>query len=144
MSLTAISVCCILVLAVVIFYWYRNITIDNVNKANQNVLVNTETVFINYEEIVQNYAMDFYRNPNINALMMNGDTSWSDQLYSALSQIRGALVVNQYMENAYIMGVDEPVAMFENLPLSPESSWSCSRECGITSLLSHLFCGRQP
>ncbi|MEK3766922.1 helix-turn-helix domain-containing protein [Paenibacillus sp. FSL R5-0887] len=121
MSLTAISVCCILVLAVVIFYWYRNITIDNVNKANQNVLVNTETVFTNYEEIVQNYAMDFYRNPNINALMMNGDTSWSDQLYSALSQIRGALVVNQYMENAYIMGVDEPVAMFENLPLSPES-----------------------
>ncbi|WP_233475982.1 hypothetical protein [Paenibacillus sonchi] len=121
MSLTAISVCCILVLAVVIFYWYRNITIDNVNKANQNVLVNTETVFINYKEIVQNYAMDFYRNPNINALMMNGDTSWSDQLYSALSQIRGALVVNQYMENAYIMGVDEPVAMFENLPLSPES-----------------------
>lgn len=121
MSLTAISVCCILVLAVVIFYWYRNITIDNVNKANQNVLVNTETVFINYKEIVQNYAMDFYRNPNINALMMNGDTSWSDQLYSALSQIRGALVVNQYMENAYIMGVKEPVAMFENLPLSPES-----------------------
>lgn len=121
MSLTAISVCCILVLAVVIFYWYRNITIDNVNKANQNVLVNTETVFINYKEIVQNYAMDFYRNPNINALMMNGDTSWSDQLYSALSQIRGALVVNQYMENAYIMGVNEPVAMFENLPLSPES-----------------------
>ncbi|KWX71163.1 helix-turn-helix domain-containing protein [Paenibacillus jilunlii] len=120
-SLTAISVCCILVLAVVIFYWYRNITIDNVNKANQNVLVNTETVFINYKEIVQNYAMDFYRNPNINALMMNGDTSWSDQLYSALSQIRGALVVNQYMENAYIMGVEEPVAMFENLPLSPES-----------------------
>lgn len=120
-SLTAISVCCILVLAVVIFQWYRNITIDNVNKANQNVLINTETVFMNYKEIVQNYAMDFYRNPNINTLMMNGDTGWSDQLYSALSQIRGALVVNQYMENAYIMGVNEPVAMFENLPLSPES-----------------------
>ncbi|WP_157643632.1 AraC family transcriptional regulator [Paenibacillus camerounensis] len=121
MSLTTISVCCILVLAVVIFFWYRNISIANVNKANRNVLLNTETVFKNYKEIVQNYTMDFYANPNINALMMNGDTSWSDQLYSALSQIKGALVVNQYLENAYIFGVDEPVAMFENMPLSPES-----------------------
>ncbi|WP_438495251.1 helix-turn-helix domain-containing protein [Paenibacillus sp. IHBB 3054] len=121
MSLTLISVGCILVLAVVIFYLYRNISIDNVNKANQNVLLNTETVYMNYKEIVQNYTMDFYANPNINALMMNGDTSWSDQLYSALSQIRGALVVNQYLENAYIIGTNEPVAMFENLPLSPES-----------------------
>ncbi|UQZ35801.1 hypothetical protein C2I18_21080 [Paenibacillus sp. PK3_47] len=121
MSLTMISVCCILVLAVVIFYLYRNISIDNVNKANQNVLLNTETVYMNYKDIVQNYTMDFYANPNIHALMMNGDTSWSDQLYSALSQIRGALVVNQYLENAYIFGTQEPVAMFENMPLSPES-----------------------
>lgn len=121
LSLTMISVCCILVLAVVIFSLYRNISIDNVNKANQNVLLNAESVFTNYKEIVQNYTMDFYANPNINALMMSGDTSWSDQLYSALSQIRGALVVNTYMENAYIFGVDEPVAIFENLPLSPAS-----------------------
>lgn len=121
MSLTLISVCCILVLAVVIFYLYRNISIDNVNKANQNVLLNTETVYMNYKDIVQNYTMDFYGNPNISSLMMNGDTSWSDQLYSALSQIRGALVVNQYLENAYIFGTSEPVAMFENMPLSPES-----------------------
>ncbi|MHA6534719.1 AraC family transcriptional regulator [Paenibacillus sp. BAC0078] len=121
MSLTLISVGCILVLAVLIFYLYRNISIENVNKANQNVLLNTETVFTNYKEIVQNYSMDFYANPNINSLMINGDTSWSDQLYSALSQIRGALVVNQYLENAYIFGVDEPVAMFENMPLSPDS-----------------------
>lgn len=120
-SLTTISVCCILVLAVVIFFWYRNISIANVNKANRNVLLNTETVFMNYKEIVQNYTMDFYANPNINALMLSGDTGWSDQLYSALSQIKGALVVNQYLENAYIFGVDEPVAMFENMPLSPES-----------------------
>ncbi|ASA23278.1 hypothetical protein B9T62_22185 [Paenibacillus donghaensis] len=121
MSLTLISVCSILVLAVVIFYWFRHISIDNIDKANQNVLLNTETVFMNYKEIVQNYTMDFYANPNINALMMSGDTSWSDQLYSALSQIRGALVVNQYLENAYIFGLNEPVAMFENMPLSPES-----------------------
>ncbi|OKP88819.1 hypothetical protein A3844_06725 [Paenibacillus helianthi] len=126
-SLTTISVCCILVLAVVIFYWYRNISIASVNKANQNVLLNTETVFINYKEIVQNYTMDFYANPNINALMMSGDTDWSDQLYSALSQIRGALVVNQYLENAYIFGVKEPVAMFENMPLSPSSKLELSQ-----------------
>ncbi|MGN7761003.1 helix-turn-helix domain-containing protein [Paenibacillus sp. 22594] len=126
-SLTTISVCCILVLAVVIFYWYRNISIASVNKANQNVLLNTETVFTNYKEIVQNYTMDFYANPNINALMMSGDTDWSDQLYSALSQIRGALVVNQYLENAYIFGVKEPVAMFENMPLSPASKLELSQ-----------------
>lgn len=120
-SFTLISVCCILVLATVIFYLYRNISIANVNKANQNVLLNTETVFTNYKEIVQNYTMDFYANPNINSLMMSGDTEWSDQLYNALSQVRGALVVNQYLENAYIFGVDKPVAMFENMPLSAES-----------------------
>ncbi|MNB82941.1 HTH-type transcriptional regulator YesS [compost metagenome] len=120
-SLTTISVCCILVLAVVIFFWYRNISIANVNKANRSVLLNTETVYNNYKDIVQNYTMDFYANPNINALMLSGDTSWSDQLYSALSQIKGALVVNQYLENAYIFGINEPVAMFENTPLSPES-----------------------
>lgn len=120
-SFTLISVCCILVLATVIFYLYRDISITNVNKANQNVLLNTETVFMNYKEIVQNYTMDFYGNPNINSLMMTGDTEWSDQLYNALSQVRGALVVNQYLENAYIFGVDKPVAMFENMPLDAES-----------------------
>lgn len=138
-SLTTISVCCILVLAVVIFYWYRNISIASVNKANQNVLLNTETVFINYKEIVQNYTMDFYANPNINALMMSGDTDWSDQLYSALSQIRGALVVNQYLENAYIFGVKEPVAMFENMPLSPSSKQELSQRMRNSRIIESPF-----
>lgn len=138
-SLTTISVCCILVLAVVIFYWYRNISIASVNKANQNVLLNTETVFMNYKEIVQNYTMDFYANPNINALMMSGDTDWSDQLYSALSQIRGALVVNQYLENAYIFGVKEPVAMFENMPLSPSSKLELSQMMRNSRIIESPF-----
>ncbi|OKQ00255.1 AraC family transcriptional regulator [Paenibacillus sp. P46E] len=138
-SLTTISVCCILVLAVVIFYWYRSISIASVNKANQNVLLNTETVYINYKEIVQNYTMDFYANPNINALMMSGDTDWSDQLYSALSQIRGALVVNQYLENAYIFGVKEPVAMFENMPLSPSSKQELSQRMRNSRIIESPF-----
>ncbi|WP_379160605.1 helix-turn-helix domain-containing protein [Paenibacillus sp. sgz5001063] len=138
-SLTTISVCCILVLAVVIFYWYRNISIASVNKANQNVLLNTETVFMNYKEIVQNYTMDFYANPNIHALMMSGDTDWSDQLNSALSQIRGALVVNQYLENAYIFGVKEPVAMFENMPLSPSSKLELSQRMRNSRIIESPF-----
>ncbi len=116
-----IAVCSILILSVAIFFWYRNITIHNVNKANQSVLRNTETVYNHYKDIVQNYTMDFFANPNINALMMSGDTDWSDQLYSSLSQIKGALIVNPYLENAYIFGSEAPVAMFENLPLNAES-----------------------
>ncbi|WP_151734099.1 AraC family transcriptional regulator ['Paenibacillus yunnanensis' Narsing Rao et al. 2020] len=139
LSLTTIAVCSVLVLAVAIFFWYRNITINNVNKANQSVLLNTETVFMNYKEIVQNYTMDFYANPNINALMMSGDNGWSDQLYSALSQIRGALVVNQYLENAYIFGIDKPVAMFENMPLSPASKEELFRRVRDSRIVESPF-----
>ncbi len=120
-SLTLISICSILVLATVLFFWFRDRTVDNMNKANESVLLNTENVFINYRDIVQNYTMDFYRNPNINSLMINGDNSWSDQLYAALNQIRGALTVNPFLESAYIFGISEPVAMFENTPLSSKS-----------------------
>ncbi|WNS46506.1 helix-turn-helix domain-containing protein [Paenibacillus sp. MMS20-IR301] len=139
MSLTFISISCILVLAIVIFYWYRNIAIDNVNKANQNVLLNTETVFMNYKEIVQNYTMDFYANPNISTLMRSGDTGWSDQLYSALSQIRGALVVNQYLENAYIFGENEPVAIFENMPLNNEAKLELARRMRSSRIIESPF-----
>lgn len=139
MSLTLISVCCILVLAMVIFYWYRNISIDNVDKANQNVLLNTETVFTNYKEIVQNYTMDFYANPNISALMRSGETDWSDQLYSVLSQIRGALVVNQYLENAYIFGEKEPSVIYENMPLSPEAKLELARRMRSSRIIESPF-----
>ncbi|WP_342423721.1 AraC family transcriptional regulator [Paenibacillus sp. FSL E2-0178] len=139
MSLTLISVCCILVLAMVIFYWYRNISIDNVDKANQNVLLNTETVFTNYKEIVQNYTMDFYANPNISALMRSGETDWSDQLYSVLSQIRGALVVNQYLENAYIFGEKEPAVIYENMPLSPEAKLELARRMRSSRIIESPF-----
>ncbi|WP_307475268.1 AraC family transcriptional regulator [Paenibacillus harenae] len=118
MSLTLISICSVLVLATALFFWFREKTIDNVNQVNESVLLNTETVFAKYMEMVQNYTMDFYRNPNINTVMQSGDSSWSDQLYSALSQMRGTLTVNAFLENAYIMGQDGPVLMFENNPLS--------------------------
>lgn len=118
MSLTLISICSVLVLATALFFWFREKTIDNVNQVNESVLLNTETVFAKYMDMVQNYTMDFYRNPNINTIMQSGDSSWSDQLYSALSQMRGTLTVNAFLENAYIMGLDGPVLMFENNPLS--------------------------
>lgn len=118
MSLTLISICSVLVLATALFLWFREKTIDNVNQVNESVLLNTETVFSKYMDMVQNYTMDFYRNPNINTVMQSGDNSWSGQLYSALSQIRGTLTVNAFLENAYIMGQDGPVLMFENNPLS--------------------------
>jgi YesN/AraC family two-component response regulator len=118
LSLTLISICSVLVLATVLFFWFREKTIDNVNKANEAVLLNTETVFMKYMDMAQNYTMDFYRNPNIHTVMQSGDNSWSDQLYSALSQIRGTLTVNVFLENAYILGADGPVMMFENNPLS--------------------------
>ncbi len=118
LSLTLISICSVLVLASVLFFWFRDKTIDNVNKANEAVLLNTETVFIKYMDMVQNYTMDFYHNPNIYTVMQSGDNSWSEQLYSALSQIRGTLTVNAFLENAYILGADGPAMMFENNPLS--------------------------
>ncbi|OMF34574.1 hypothetical protein BK133_12305 [Paenibacillus sp. FSL H8-0548] len=118
MSLTLISICSVLVLATALFLWFREKTIANVNQVNESVLLNTETVFAKYMELVQNYTMDFYRNPNINTVMQSGDNSWSDQLYSALSQMRGTLTVNAFLENAYIMGQNGPVLMFENNPLS--------------------------
>lgn len=134
-----IAVCSILILSVAIFFWYRNITIHNVNKANQSVLRNTETVYNNYKDIVQNYTMDFFANPNINALMMSGDTDWSDQLYSALSQIKGALIVNPYLENAYIFGSEAPVAMFENLPLNAESKNDLFRRIRSSRIVESPF-----
>ncbi|SFF16983.1 Helix-turn-helix domain-containing protein [Paenibacillus algorifonticola] len=118
MSLALISICSVLVLATVLFFWFREKTIDNVNKANVAVLLNTETVFMKYMDMVQNYTMDFYHNPNIYTVMQSGDNSWSDQLYSALSQIRGTLTINDFLENAYILGPGGPVMMFENNPLS--------------------------
>ncbi|WP_168121189.1 AraC family transcriptional regulator [Paenibacillus sp. HB172176] len=117
MSLTLISICSVLVLASALFVWFRGKTIENVNQVNESVLQNTETVFAKYIELAQNYTMDFYRNPNINTVMQSGDNSWSDQLYSALSQIKGTLTVNPFLENAYIMGQAGPVLMFENNPL---------------------------
>ncbi|MBB6635723.1 AraC family transcriptional regulator [Cohnella thailandensis] len=121
MSLTLISICSVLVLATALFFWFRGKTVDYVNKANDSVLLNTETVFAKYMESVQNYTLAFYRHPNINSVMQSGDSSWSDQLFSALSQIKGTLTVNPYLENAYIMGKDGPVMMFENSPLSEAS-----------------------
>ncbi|SFA76146.1 Helix-turn-helix domain-containing protein [Cohnella sp. OV330] len=121
MSLTLISICSVLVLATALFFWFRGKTIDYVNKANDSVLLNTETVFAKYMDSVQNYTLAFYRHPNINSVMQSGDSSWSDQLFSALSQIKGTLTVNPYLENAYIMGANGPVMMFENNPLSKAS-----------------------
>ncbi|ANY67904.1 hypothetical protein BBD42_16570 [Paenibacillus sp. BIHB 4019] len=117
MSLALISICSVLVLSTVLFFWFREKTIDNVNKANETVLLNTETVFMKYMDMVQNYTMDFYHNPNIYTVMQSGDNSWSEQLYSALSQIRGTLTINNFIENAYILGPGAPVMMFENNPL---------------------------
>ncbi|WP_020618443.1 helix-turn-helix domain-containing protein [Paenibacillus daejeonensis] len=121
LSLTLISVCCILVLATVLFFWFRDKTITNVSQANEAVLLGTENTFTRYKEIVENYTMDFYGNPNIHALMLSGDNDWSDQLYSVLSQVRGALKVNPYMDGVYIFGRSEPVAIFENNALDPEA-----------------------
>lgn len=121
LSLTLIAACSVLVLASALFVWFRAKTIDNVNAANESVLLNTETVLDKYIDTAQNYTMDFYRNPNINMVMQSEDNGWSDQLYGALSQIRGTLTVNPYLENAYIMGKDEPALMFENNPLSPDA-----------------------
>lgn len=139
LSLTLIAVCSILVLSVAIFFWYRSLTIQNVNKANESVLLNTANVYRNYKDVAQNYTMDFYANPNIHALMMSGDTDWSDQLYSALSQIKGALIVNPYLENAYIFGTEEPVAMFENLPLSPDSKAELFRKIQDSRIVESPF-----
>ncbi|MCA0757278.1 AraC family transcriptional regulator [Paenibacillus sp. N4] len=121
MSLTLISACSVLVLASALFFWFREKTVDHVNQVNESVLLNTETVFTKYMDMVQNYTMDFYRNPNINTVMQSGDNNWSNQLYSALSQMRGTITVNAFLENAYIMGQDGPALMFENNPLSPSA-----------------------
>jgi len=139
LSLTLIAVCSILVLSVAIFFWYRSLTIQNVNKANESVLLNTANVYRSYKDVAQNYTMDFYANPNIHALMMSGDTDWSDQLYSALSQIKGALIVNPYLENAYIFGTEEPVAMFENLPLSLDSKQELFRKIQESRIVESPF-----
>ncbi|MBB3113357.1 AraC-like DNA-binding protein [Paenibacillus phyllosphaerae] len=116
-SLSLISICSVLVLATALYFWFREKTIDHVNQTNESVLLNTETVFTKYMDMVQKYTMGFYGNPNINTVMQSGDNSWSDQLYGALSQVRGTLSVNAFLENAYIMGSSEPVMMFENNPL---------------------------
>ncbi|WP_168928814.1 helix-turn-helix domain-containing protein [Paenibacillus dokdonensis] len=91
-------------LSIIIFYWMKDKSLQEINKVNKMSLQNTEAVFSGYMKRFQNYAIELYENPDIQKLMFMNTLQWDTGTQNAVKHIRNILLVNRDMMNSvYIL-----------------------------------------
>ncbi|ASA23460.1 AraC family transcriptional regulator [Paenibacillus donghaensis] len=124
LSLLLVSLCSVMILTIFYFYWFQAKAISSREKINKSTLLNTESVFESYVEFAQNYAMELYNNPDIEATILSGNIDWSERLQTSVEQINRNLRINKYINAVYIFNHDGLVFNVENKPVTDEAKAS--------------------
>lgn len=101
LSVFVVSVISVVVLTLFMFYFFKDKTIDVLNRMNILELHNTETVFINYIDAAKRSAMELYQNPTIKSIMLTGDKDWSGNYYNAVTHTRSIITANKFINSIY-------------------------------------------
>ncbi|NMA65207.1 MAG: helix-turn-helix transcriptional regulator [Clostridiaceae bacterium] len=106
LSVFVVSVISVIVLTLFMFYFFKDKTINILNRMNILELHNTETVFNNYIDAAKRSAMELYQNPTLKTIMLTGDKDWSGNYYNAVSHTRSIITANKFVNSIYYFNND--------------------------------------
>lgn len=120
-SILFVSTITALVISVSMFYWFRGRTINDINKLNNTTLLNLNDTFSNYISFGEKYAIGFYYDPSIKAIVLSGEKDWNNNIFNAQGQIKSIINTNNFINSVFIFNKSDVLLNVNRKPASDES-----------------------
>lgn len=106
LSLLFIGSISLIILSLVIFYWFKGKSYEDINRLERSSLLNIEASFHNYIDLGQNYVMQLYQNPITKSVLLFPNEAFSEETFFASNQLSSIISANDFINSIYFFNKD--------------------------------------